>query len=272
MNCFFVLLGTALFYIAESATYNQSQGIRNVYFAYGAYCDSSAIADWTCKWCAYIPGFEVSKVIDTDGLQAFVGYDTQESQIVISFRGSTDLIDWLDDLDAVMTPYPGVSGGEVHEGFYDAWLELANDVMAPAEALIKKYHHATLLITGHSLGAALAQLCALNASTYARSVGFTGSVVTYTYGSPRWGNLAMADYFATLVDVNWRMVNMHDVVPTVPPESDGFHHTWVEIWYTSDSPLVYTVCDNSGEDPNCSYIVTSVEDHLWYMDLYESCS
>ena len=86
------------------------------------------------------------------------------------------------------------------------------------------------------------------------------------------GNDAVAEYYATMIDLNWRFVNEHDIVPTVPPEDDGFHHTWTEVHYTKDSPLEYVVCDGSGEDPNCSYDIPRIEEHLWYFDLYEDCN
>ena len=87
------------------------------------------LESWTCKWCKEVPGFEVSTVVNVDALQAFVGYDTQYKQVVVSFRGSSNLQDWLDDLDFFKVPYPGVNGGEVHKGFYDAWLDLLPYVM-----------------------------------------------------------------------------------------------------------------------------------------------
>jgi hypothetical protein len=38
-------------------------------------------------------------VIHTDSLQAFIGYDSDKSQIVLSFRGTDDpLTEWIDNL------------------------------------------------------------------------------------------------------------------------------------------------------------------------------
>jgi len=256
---------------SEDIPYSQTFANYSLMFAYGAYCSSSSIQAWNCKWCQYVSGFEVSSVIVKDDLQAFVGYDTKEKQIVVSFRGSSNLIDWLDDLTYTLIPYPWVSGGEIHEGFYLAWGEISKEVMDATTALMSKYSGSTILVTGHSLGAALAQIAALNFTRYAESTKNSATVLTYTFGSPRWGNINVADYFGSLIGTNWRLVNVHDIVPTVPPQSFGFHHTWTEIWYTSDSPLEYTQCDGSGEDPACSYVITSVEDHLWYLDLYEQC-
>ena len=125
-----------------------------------------SLENWSCKWCQYVPGFQVSTVPNLDGLQAFVGYDTQYKQTVISFRGSSNIQDWLDDLDFIKVPYPGVDGGEVHKGFYDAWLDLLPKVMPQAQSLLDAHKGGNVLITGHSLGAALAQLCALNISSF----------------------------------------------------------------------------------------------------------
>lgn len=50
--------------------------------------------------------------------------------VVVSFRGTHNIADWLDDLDAVQTAYPKVDNGYVHKGFYSAWKDdLRSSVM-----------------------------------------------------------------------------------------------------------------------------------------------
>ena len=50
--------------------------------------------------------------------------------VVVSFRGTHNIADWLDDLDAVQTAYPNVDNGYVHKGFYSAWKDdLKSSVM-----------------------------------------------------------------------------------------------------------------------------------------------
>jgi len=257
---------------SEVLPYNQDFANYSLMFAYGAYCSEASLEAWNCKWCQYVQDFEVSTVVVIDDLQAFVGFDPQQKQIVVSFRGSQNLIDWLDDFDYTLVPYPWVADGDVHKGFYHAWGRLSSEIMEATTNLMSKLNGYTILVTGHSLGAALAQLAALNFSRYAESMNTNVSIIVYTFGSPRWANLNVADYFGAMIKTNWRLVNEHDIVPTVPPESFGFHHTWTEIWYTSDSPLKYVQCNGSGEDPACKYILASAEDHLWYLDLYEDCT
>jgi len=280
-NIIFVTLVTSLKFKENGSnytladTYSQTIANRTLMFAYGAYCSSSSLSAWNCKWCEYIPEFEMSSVIDRDDLQAFVGYDKQASQIVVSFRGSSNIVDWLDDLTYNQVPYPGVENGMIHQGFYDAWEEVYDEVMSATKTLMNDHKGTTILVTGHSLGAAMAQIAAMDVKKYASSISDNAQIQVYTYGSPRWGNLALVQYYATTVNLNWRLVNVHDVVPTVPPtEIDGYsyHHTWTEVWYTLDMPLTYEVCNGSGEDPACSYVITSIDDHLMYMDLYESCT
>ena len=133
-----------------------------------------------------------------------------------------------------------------------------------------------ILITGHSLGAALGQLCAIEVSEYMQEQAYNGQIYLYTFGSPRWGNKVMVKHFASLVAFHYRVVNEKDVVPTLPYEDLGlkshYHHSWTEIWYKKDSPLKFKECDGSGEDSDCDYIGYSISDHLHYMGIYEDCS
>ena len=168
------------------SSYDPSIGLRNLYFAYGAYCKESQLEDWSCKWCAYIPDFNVSTVYVKDDLQVFIGYDEDGDQIVVSFRGSSNIEDWLDDLDYFKTDYPWVSGGEIHRGFYEAWGELSNTVMSYTTNLMTQHKGTTVLVTGHSLGAALAQVAAANFSRWKQDNKLSNDIITYTYGSPRW--------------------------------------------------------------------------------------
>ena len=233
---------------------------------------------WTCKWCYNHSDFQLHSVVETGlgewHLQAFTGYDPSNQQIVVSFRGTQNAENWFDDFTYFQKPYPGVAGAYVHDGFYDAYNDLYTKGVGNAyQALIKSHPNKKTLSTGHSLGAALAQIAALNFS----NINPNTTIETWTYGSPRWGNQPLIEYFGKQISLNWRLVNLHDVVPTVPPKTGAgitspYHHTFTEIWYTSDSPLKYKQCDGSGEDSSCSYLVPSAADHLEYLDIHESCS
>ncbi|CAM9427194.1 unnamed protein product [Chrysoparadoxa australica] len=69
-----------------------------------------------------------------------------------------------------------------------------------------------IYITGHSLGGALATLCALDFSTK-----FSGAKITmYNYGSPRVGNRAFKQLFDSSVPDAFRAVNNLDVIARLP--------------------------------------------------------
>ena len=64
-----------------------------------------------------------------------------------------------------------------------------------------------LLLAGHSLGGALAQLAAHDIATAAAKQGLTVTVGCYTFGAPRMGNHAFANEYNKLVPHTWHIIN-----------------------------------------------------------------
>ena len=115
-----------------------------------------------------------------------------------------------------------------------------------------------ILVTGHSLGGALASIAALELRQ--SSVYYNLSIAkvnVVTFGSPRWCNQALAAFYNNVIDTNWRIVNRYDIAVTVPLKEMGYVHVGTQIWYRwqrwwwNEDPLSYKICDGSGEDPNC---------------------
>eukprot|EP00486_Rosalina_sp_Unknown_P004278 CAMPEP_0201571788 /NCGR_PEP_ID=MMETSP0190_2-20130828/14722_1 /ASSEMBLY_ACC=CAM_ASM_000263 /TAXON_ID=37353 /ORGANISM="Rosalina sp." /LENGTH=366 /DNA_ID=CAMNT_0047996811 /DNA_START=25 /DNA_END=1122 /DNA_ORIENTATION=+ len=268
----------------SNAAYSQSDAFNALYYAYGAYCDADQLSSWDCKWCDYVSDFEIASngVITGDSLQAFAGYDPDNRRIVASFRGTANIDDWMKDFDYSQTTYPYASAYGVdtttdciHSGFYDSWNELSGDGLTTTlTELFSKYPGSDILVTGHSLGAAIAQIAALEFKLSPVYDSYSiGAVNVITFGSPRWARDILATVYDKVIDSNWRIVNEDDIVPTVPYTymSNGFHHSATEIRYTDYETLTYTQCDGSGEDSDCDYIGYSIPDHLHYLDLYEDC-
>jgi predicted lipase len=69
------------------------------------------------------------------------------------------------------------------------------------------------VVTGHSLGSALATLFAIENSAKQK---FDISLVS-TLASPKVGNLEFKHIFAALPLTSWRIFNIHDVVTKIPP-------------------------------------------------------
>merc|ERR1711916_410629 len=112
--------------------------------------------------------------------------------------------------------------------------------------LVTKNPDYSVTVTGHSLGAALGWLTAMEL----RQSDVT-NLNMYNMGSPRVGNDEFAAWVASFKDINYRFVHSADIVPHVPPNSFGFHHIATEVWETEDGVL--HTCNGSGEDESCSW-------------------
>lgn len=88
-----------------------------------------------------------------------------------------------------------------------------------------------MALVGHSLGGALALLDAVFLPLHLP----TGTkFTTITYGMPRVGNQAFADYVDAHVTNLSHINNKKDPVPILPGEFLGFHHPSGEIHIQSD--------------------------------------
>ena len=233
------------------------------------------IVDWNCTACAGQgqPLTDIN-VTTADGHLAYVGWDHEKSRIQVVLRGSTSISDWIKNLDYFKTPAYGslgCDGCEVHRGFLESYQALQPGVEASVDQLLKSHPGASIAIVGHSMGAAMAAHAA---------VGFglvRGDIVdgpVYTFGQPRVGDAAFAKWFHGKFPKWLRSVHWNDPVPHLPPSKsplpDGgrFHHFGRELWWDSDGESQAMVCDDSGEDPNCSQSISvalAFTDHWYYL-------
>eukprot|EP00898_Chlorokybus_atmophyticus_P004641 jgi/Chlat1/5178/Chrsp33S05157 len=111
----------------------------------------------------------------------------------------------------------------VHSGFYMAWRRVAREVLSlVSQERVKVEEPRPVLVTGHSLGGALAVLCAYDMRV---AMGIpAGEITVYTFGSPRIGNSGFTTRFNELVPVAFRVVNNRDMVTKLPMQVLGFTH------------------------------------------------
>lgn len=151
------------------------------------------------------PGASNFKFYDVDGTQAMSFLEGDVVYLV--FRGTepTQLSDIWADLKAwkVDSKY---KKGRVHAGFRTALDKVWNEVSE--YALTHGASGRSFVITGHSLGAALATLCSSRVAEL-----FDNKIDLYTFGSPRVGSRGWTKSFN--VDA-YRFVNNNDVVTRVP--------------------------------------------------------
>ena len=109
---------------------------------------------------------------------------------------------------------------ELHEGFYESYLALQPGVSAALKTLggsAAPY----VYVTGHSLGAAMAEVATFELVTQAFPV-----IAAYTFGTPRVGNPAWADAYRAAVvaakgAASFRVIHNEDPVPHLPPKVRG---------------------------------------------------
>lgn len=117
---------------------------------------------------------------------------------------------------------------KVHLGFFRVYASVRAEVMGllreRLDACAKEGRRARVYLCGHSLGGAVACLCALDLA----SVGALPPVV-YTFGAPRLGNAAFRSVYNVLVPATFRVVGTRDIVPTLPP-SIRYRQLGREVW------------------------------------------
>jgi hypothetical protein len=161
----------------------------------------------------------------------------QERECIVAFRGTWSYFDAWEDVCVETVPFTpfrngdGVQQVQVCDGFHGIYVtpDTTRNIPSMQQQLftwIDALRPTSLLITGHSLGAALSELFTLDLSISGVASAPFPRVYNYNFAGPRVG---LAD-FATLYDgranlnQTIRVVNYWDWVPYVPYEWMGFQH------------------------------------------------
>jgi len=171
--------------------------------------------------------------------KVILGYDPISGSIITSWRGSANIMNWLEDFDFVKVDYyqPGCNDCQVHKGFYNSYSVVIDKLYPAVQALALKYPTAPVVVTGHSLGGAQATLCAAD-----YQVVLNLAPHLYNYGSPRVGTANFVDWFNALNMASaLRGVYRNDPVPTVPfVDYLEYEHIGTEVhFYDCYNYLVY---------------------------------
>eukprot|EP00899_Mesostigma_viride_P012106 jgi/Mesvir1/20897/Mv07971-RA.1 len=214
---------------------------------------------------------------DTD-TQASIWWDKRARHIVIAFRG-TEQVRWKDFVtDVLLLPVdlnpervsaskneglfqlPFAKGRDdkrtsdaademepkVHFGFLRAFdsvkpaiFRLLRGILSTLDYRGTRGRPWHLYITGHSLGGALATLCAWEVRKSAKMRERISAMTMYNYGSPRVGDQCFADAYDSAVPDSWRIVNEMDVIPRVP-RLLGFKHVGQVVSLNQNGQLDWT--------------------------------
>jgi triacylglycerol lipase len=185
-------------------------------------------------------GFSKYHFFSQGNTQAFlIGND---QQIILTFRGSevNSLGDWLTNSHC---SHVRACGGRVHEGF---WRDLQS-VWSAVETQLQQFRdqQQTFLLTGHSLGGALAVLAGIQFQMC--GYGIDG---IYSFGTPRVGDRNFALQFnRRLYRQTFRLVNHKDVVPQLPPRELGYAHVGQLVYFDTEGKL----CAYPGQDDSFAF-------------------
>ncbi|WMV15938.1 hypothetical protein MTR67_009323 [Solanum verrucosum] len=163
--------------------------------------------------------------------------------IVIAWRGTVQALEWVNDLQFLPIPGPKVFGDEgllpsskplVHNGFYSIYTSESarstfnktsarDQVLEEVKRLVEEYKNeeVSITVTGHSLGASLATLNAVDIAYNKINKSSNGKefpVTAFVFASPKVGDLNFLNVFNKLKHLHvMRIHNILDLVPKCPP-------------------------------------------------------
>lgn len=253
-----------------------------------AYIENVVKNVWKFNFVGFFNGW--NKYLNLDGTQAFVITDKAEDAnvVILAFRGTEpfNMQDWSTDVNLSWIGMGRM--GFVHAGFLKALglqeeggksIERAFPKDVPNGATpagkhlayyqlrdtlrkeLKKHPNARLVVTGHSLGGALAVVFPALLALYDEKdvVGRIGAV--QTFGQPRVGNETFVNFFKAEVEAKQngtvpvpfhRVVYRYDIVPRVPfdlAKLAEFRHGGTCVYYDGwyDGKVL------AGDAPNPNY-------------------
>ncbi|KAJ1974578.1 hypothetical protein H4R35_003546, partial [Dimargaris xerosporica] len=237
----------------------------------------SSLTQWDCSHCTLVPNTQLEDFFAMPG-DATVGYvatNAEMKTIIVAFRGSRSIAQWITNLAFVPVNWPSdVKDSKVHLGFLASYQSVANRVYSKVIELIKANPDHSITLVGHSLGGALSSVAAVDFAR--RDPSLVPKLNVVTIGKPRVGNLKYATYYNSLNIRTTRVVNKADIVPHLPLSSIAdYTHEQGEVWIQTTKAGGQTVqCAsvNNDENRDCSFKVnvlfTNIPDHMWAWDMY----
>lgn len=163
-------------------------------------------------------GFDKIQKIDSEFHSQVAYIASGEDVMVIVFRGTDEGEDWLTNAGLYLRQ---MDLGRIHSGFSTAYATLRPFILKTIDE--KKPKH--VWITGHSLGGALALVCAHDLTQF-QNLDVSG---VFTFGQPMIGDSSFVESLQERVGEKYvHFCNGTDAVPRTPP---GLKHCGCLIWF-----------------------------------------
>lgn len=173
------------------------------------------------------PGFLSVTGADKNSAQAAL--IEHEDYLCMVFRGTNELGDWLDNINAFRE---SVLFGEFHRGFWNS-VEDVWDVIHPKYLQLREQKKRPLFFTGHSLGGAMATVAA--SRFLHQDLPFTS---VYTFGQPRALSRETSRVYNSITpNRHHRFQNNEDIVTRVPARLMGYSHVGTCLYIDSDKQI-----------------------------------
>lgn len=181
-------------------------------FAHLAYFGPAYIEQQLQQW-----GYDSFQWIEDLGTDTQAYVAAKEQHVIVCYRGTASRTDWI--MDAKLSKTASFNGvGKVHRGFKSALDSVWEKIKTAVE---ERSEGRKLFVTGHSLGAALAQLTAYRLAVLQKH----DIAAVYAFGSPRIGNRAYKKAYDELLSFKTFLhINNQDIVPQLPPRILGYRH------------------------------------------------
>jgi hypothetical protein len=201
----------------------------------------------------------------------YVGTDPTNKLIIVAFRGTASLDNWVTNLNYKTISTDLCNGCTAHGGFWQSWLDSRKDVRAAVKQLVRLYPNYKIAATGHSLGGAIASL----AAAQLRNDGY--NVALYSFGSPRIAGSKLSDYITNQAGGNYRVTHWNDLIPRIPPIAFGFVHISPEYYINKGNGQQVGAGDikqyqgSLNLRGNAAWLVTDIFAHAWYFSSVAGC-
>jgi len=253
---------------SSSSSFDIALAKTSVFLSASIYCNSSYFNVMDLK-NASADMRVLSIVEDTPSdTVSFISGSLSQRRIYIVFKGSSSYYNFETDAEILLIDYPcPAKNCKVHMGFFKTYSTVKSRIFTELASILSKpeYVGFQVVVTGHSLGAALATLLAVDLSLLDNPAMIP---ILMNFGSPRVGETNWASYASAVIAARNRVTHHKDEVPHMPTTYSPFDYTHISGEWYEDENETFTACSGY-EDPKCadqwSTFQVNVEDHMLYI-------